>query len=116
AAPRRNAEQAEALAAIFRGHVEQPQAQILRLALEIGANVRTQRRAVHRIHLDRDELAIDEGPDRTLEQLKFLGKLEIHGGDPGHARVDDGPCGSGAQATRALKSRAAPASANPARS
>jgi hypothetical protein len=43
------------------------------------------------MHLDRDELAIDEGPDRLLEQLEFLGKLEVHGGDPGHARVDVAP-------------------------
>ena len=30
------------------------------------------------MHLDRDELAIDESPDRILEQLELLGQLEIH--------------------------------------
>ena len=71
------------MAAILRGHIEQPQAQILRLALEVGANLRAHDGAVHRMHLDRDELAIDEGPDRLLEQLQFLGKLEVHVNVPG---------------------------------
>src|SRR5262249_57969602 len=94
-----------------------PEAQVLRLALEGGANVRTQRRAVHRTHLDRNELAIDEGPDRLLEKLEFLGKLEVHGGDPGHARIDVAPCRNGARTRRTARprSRAAPASASRAR-
>ena len=93
----RHAEEAEPLTTIFRRHVEQPQTQVLRLALEIGTNVRTQRRTIHRMHLDRDELAVDEGPDRMLEKFEFLRKLEAHGGDPGHARIDDGPCRNGAR-------------------
>src|SRR5215472_3315436 len=83
-----------------------------------SAMVRTQRRTIHRMHLDRDELAIDEGPDRMLEQLEFLGKLEVHGGDPGHARIDVAPCRNGARTRRTARprSRAASASASRARS
>ena len=69
--------------------------------LEVGANVRTQCRTIHRIHLDRNELAIDESPDRMLEKLEFLRKLDVHGGDPGHARIDVAPAGTTRASSRA---------------
>ena len=72
------AEQAEPLPAVFGRHVEQPQPELLGLALEVGAHVGAQVGAVHRGHLDRDQLAIDEGLDRVLEQLELLGKVEVH--------------------------------------
>ena len=77
-----HAQEAEALTAILGGHVEQPKTKLLRLALEIGANLGTHPRTVHGIHFDRNELPVDERPHRILEQLQFFRKLEVHVGFP----------------------------------
>ena len=86
-------QEAEALTAMLRRHIEQPQPQLLRLSLEVGANLRAKRRTVHRGHLNGDELPIDEGPHRVLEKLQLLGQLEIHGGPFVSCRDDRRPPG-----------------------
>jgi hypothetical protein len=73
-----HAQEAQALPAVLSRHVEQPQAQLLGLALKVGPHLRAHRGTVHRIHLDRDELAVDEGLDRILEQLQLFRQLEVH--------------------------------------
>ena len=64
--------------AIVLRHVQEPQPELLRLGLERNADIRLEVRPVHRRHLDRNELAIDEFADRVLEQAYFLGQFEIH--------------------------------------
>ncbi len=72
------AEQAEVLAAELGRHVEQPQPELAGLGLERFADIRLEIRPVHAVHLDRDQLAIDEFADRVFENANLVRKVEIH--------------------------------------
>jgi hypothetical protein len=74
----RNPEQAQILAAELGRHLEEPQPQLARLGLELLADLGLEIGPVHRLHLDRDQLLIDEAPDRVFQDADIRGKLEIH--------------------------------------
>ena len=72
------AEEAEVLPAELRRHLQQPQPKLAGLRFELLADLRLEIRAVHRVHLDRDQFPIDEPPHRVLEDPDLLRQLKIH--------------------------------------
>src|SRR5499427_7567327 len=67
-----------AAAAIFRRHVELPDAELLGAPLEAFEILRLEFLAVGGLALDRDQLIVDETPQRGFEDSQLFRQFEIH--------------------------------------
>jgi hypothetical protein len=78
------------LAAIFFGHVEQPESKLLGLALETRPHLGLEVGAIHRLHLDRNEFVIHESRYRFFQHHEFGWQIEVHAGPASqfYARVN----------------------------
>src|SRR5215831_5812915 len=71
-------EDRHAAAAIFRRHVELPDAELPGAALEALEIFRLDLFAVGSLPLDRDQLVVDEAPQRGFEDSQLFRQFEIH--------------------------------------
>ena len=75
-------QQTQILAAQVCRHFEQPQSKLSGLCFQPLADIRLEVRAVHRLHLDWDQLPLDKFSNGVLKKSDIVREFEIHSVEP----------------------------------